>query len=55
MTRTIYKPSKPLKRGAIVTAEIEPGYLYQSHVIGFAGADVLLDGWSHPVSRGKIR
>lgn len=55
MTKTLFKPAKPLKRGAIVTAEIEPGYLFQSHVIGFAGADVLLDGWRHPVNRGKIR
>ena len=55
MTRTIYKPAKPLKRGAIVTAEIEPGYLFQSIVTSFSGKNVLLDGWPEPINREIVK
>ena len=55
MTKTLYKPARPLKRGAIVTAEIEPGYTVQSIVTGFSGQNVLLDGWPEPISREIVK
>ena len=54
MTRTVFKPSKPLKRGTIVTVEIAPYHTLQSEIVGFFGIDLLLDGWPHPVSREMV-
>lgn len=51
----LHKPSKPLKRGQNVTVELGPGYTLQSHIIGFSGADLLLDGYPHPVERRRVR
>lgn len=55
MTKTLFKPAKPLKRGAIVTVDISPYHTLQSEIVGFSGTNLLLDGWPEPVSRGRVR
>ena len=55
MTKTLFKPAKPLKRGAIVKVQISPYHTLQSEIVGFSGTNLLLDGWPEPVSRGRVR
>ena len=55
MTRTLFKPARPLKRGAIVKVQISPYHILESEIMGFSGTDLLLDGWPEPVSRGRVR
>ena len=55
MTKTIFKPSKPLRMGVTVTVEIGPHHTLHSEIVGFSGTSLLLDGWPEPVSRGRVR
>lgn len=53
--RIIHRPPFPLKKGKLVTVEIEPGYVFQSHITDFFGTRIMLDGWKHPVNMESIR
>ncbi|WP_027360149.1 hypothetical protein [Desulforegula conservatrix] len=51
----IYTPDREVKPGAIVIAQLCPGYCLESHVEGFCGERLILADWSQPVNRQDIK